>query len=133
MNVVLLQPKKSNTWYTVYWFTLYLCISLQTLTTNYIYYNYLIWNATMVTSHVSVISYVMSANQKTVEWSCVHYVVGKINILANENQRVRWQQTFPTNEISEYGYTLKMNETQWEYQNTMLNVNIGTETPDKHC
>jgi len=26
-----------------------------------------------------------------------------------------------------------MNETQWEYQNTMLNVNIGTETPDKHC
>ena len=34
---------------------------------------------------------------------------------------------------SEYGYTLKMNETQREYQNTMLNVNIGTETPGKHC
>jgi len=31
--------------------------------------------------------------------SGVHYVIGKVNILANEKQRVRWQQTFPTNEI----------------------------------
>ena len=44
MNVVLLQPKNPIPCglYTVYWFTLSVCISLQTITTNYIYYNYLI-------------------------------------------------------------------------------------------
>jgi len=64
----------------VYWLTLYLCLSLQTVTTNILYYNYLIWNDTMGTSHVSVKSLVnvktmdvsQTENSRTVMWLLCH-------------------------------------------------------------
>ena len=129
INVVLL---KHNIIYeglihTVYWLPLKLCMSLQTVTTTIIYYNYLIWNDAMVTRHVSVKSLVnvkaMDVNQpensRTVMWLLCHWQ-GKVSQPMKNNvsdgnehfQPMKYRNT----------HTLLRWMKHWEHQYKRFNV-----------